>query len=260
MEDSFKIAIVQTDLVWEDPELNRLNLSEKISAISKPVDLILLPEMFTSGFTMEPKKVAETMSGKTIAWLREVAIKKNSAISGSLVIVEGNNYYNRLVFVYPNGDIKSYNKRHTFTLAGEDKEYTAGSDKLIVEYKGWKICPMVCYDLRFPVWARNTENYDLLFYVANWPKPRIEAWHTLLKARAIENMSYCVGVNRIGIDNNEYEYTGNSVAFDTLGEQISKLKPYEDATEIITLSKTDLLATREKFKFLEDRDDFTINF
>ena len=256
MSEILKIAIIQTDLVWEDPEQNRQHFTEKIDAILERIDLIILPEMFTSGFTMQPKNVSETMSGITIEWLKDLAIKKKTAISGSLVIEENDSYYNRLVFVYPNGDIKTYDKRHTFTLAGEYKLYTAGSKKIILDFKGWKICPMICYDLRFPVWARNTENYEVLFYVANWPKPRIEAWHTLLKSRAIENMTYCIGVNRIGTDNNGYEYTGNSVAFDALGEQISNIQPYENAIEIITLSKEYLKITREKFKFLEDRDEF----
>ena len=258
MSNIFKVALIQTDLFWENPEQNRLNFTEKIDAISERIDLIILPEMFTSGFTMQPQNASETMNGKTVSWLKKWADKKNTAISGSLVIKENGNYYNRLVFVHPNGTVETYDKRHTFTLAGEHKLYTAGAKKLIVHYKGWKICPMICYDLRFPVWARNTENYDVLFYVANWPKPRIEAWHTLLKARAIENMCYCIGVNRTGSDINGHEYTGNSVAFNTLGTQISKLQPHEKATEIITLSKEHIITTREKFAFLEDQDSFTI--
>ncbi len=259
MTNQLKIAIIQTELVWENLEQNRRHFTEKIENISEKVDLIILPEMFTTGFTMHPENVSETMSGKTVQWLKEMASKKETAISGSLVIEENDNYYNRMVFVFPDGKIETYNKRHTFTLAGEDKLYTAGSKKVIIEYKGWRICPMVCYDLRFPVWARNTENYDLLFYVANWPKPRIEAWNTLLKARAIENMTYCIGVNRIGIDINGHEYTGNSVAFDALGKQISHMEPYKNTVEVITLSKEHITSTRDRFKFLEDMDKFTIN-
>ncbi|MET2986237.1 amidohydrolase [Aureibaculum conchae] len=259
MQNKLKIAIIQTDLVWENPEENRRNFSKKIENISADVDLIILPEMFTTGFTMQPKNVAEKMDGTSIYWLKELAAKKKTAIAGSLVIEENDNYYNRFVFIFPNGKIENYDKRHTFTLAGENKLYTSGTKKVIVNFKGWKICPMVCYDLRFPVWSRNTEDYDFLIYVANWPKLRIEAWHTLLKARAIENMSYCVGVNRIGSDKNGYEFTGNSIAFDGLGRQISDIQPYQDATEIITLSKENLKKIREKFKFLEDRDNFTLN-
>ncbi|RPD96713.1 amidohydrolase [Aureibaculum marinum] len=258
MSEILKIAIIQTDLIWENPEQNRANLAIKIEGIENDVDLIILPEMFTSGFTMQPNKVSETMSGVTVSWLKELALKKNSAISGSLVIEENNKYYNRLLFVFPNGSLKTYDKRHTFTLAGEHKLYTAGSEKLIVDYKGWKLCPLICYDLRFPVWARNVETYDLLFYVANWPKPRIEAWSSLLKARAIENMCYCIGVNRIGTDSNGHEYTGDSVAFDALGCQISNIKLHEETTEIITISKVILSRTRKKFKFLDDIDKFTI--
>jgi len=258
MQKSLNIAMIQTNLVWEDREQNRKNFSEKIYAISQEVDLIILPEMFSTGFTMNPASVAETMEGETIVWLKDIAKEKHTAITGSLIIKEDDNYYNRMVFVFPEGEIKTYDKRHTFTLAGEDKVYTAGKKNLIIDYKGWRICPLICYDLRFPVWARNIENYDLLIYVANWPKPRINAWNTLLQARAIENMSYCIGVNRIGLDANGHEYTGNSAVYDGLGAQISTIKPNEDVTEIIRLSKEDLLNTREKFRFLDDKDDFTL--
>ncbi len=258
MKNNLKVALIQTDLVWENPEQNRLHFSEKIDALSEGVELIILPEMFSTGFSMNPSEVAETMDGKTIVWLRVLAKEKNSAITGSLVIKQGNNYYNRLIFVFPNGEVKTYDKRHTFTLAGEDKVYTAGTKKLIVDYKGWKICPLICYDLRFPVWARNIENYDLLIYVANWPKPRINAWNILLKARAIENMSYCIGVNRVGLDVNGYEYSGNSAVYDSLGIEISTIKPHEITTEIITLNKDNLLKTRNKFQFLDDKDEFIL--
>ncbi len=258
MKNNLKVALIQTDLVWENPEQNRLHFSEKIDALSEGVELIILPEMFSTGFSMNPSEVAETMDGKTIFWLKALAKEKNSAITGSLVIKQGNNYYNRLIFVFPNGEVKTYDKRHTFTLAGEDKVYTAGTKKLIIDYKGWKICPLICYDLRFPVWARNIENYDLLIYVANWPKPRINAWNTLLKARAIENMSYCIGVNRVGLDVNGYEYSGNSAVYDSLGAEISTIKTHEITTEIITLNKDDLLKTRDKFRFLNDKDEFIL--
>jgi predicted amidohydrolase len=258
MENLLKVAIIQTDLIWENPEQNRLHFSKKINALSVEVDLIILPEMFSTGFSMNPSEVAETMDGETILWLKTIAKEKNIAITGSLIIKENENYFNRLVFVFPDGEIQTYDKRHTFTLAGEDKVYTAGNKKLIINYKGWKIYPLICYDLRFPVWARNTENYDLLIYVANWPKPRINAWNTLLKARAIENMSYCIGVNRVGLDINGYEYTGNSAAYDSLGVEISTIKPNKITTEIITLKKNDLQKTRNKFRFLDDKDDFTL--
>ena len=150
---------------------------------------------------------------------------------------ENGNYYNRSVFVLPSGEIETYDKKHTFTLAGEHKVYTAGTSKNIINYKGWKICPLICYDLRFPVWARNVENYDVLLYVANWPKPRVNAWDALLKPRAIENMSYCIGVNRVGLDANSHEYCGHSAAYDVLGAQITNITPSKEETEIVTLTK-----------------------
>jgi len=259
MQETLNIAIIQTNLVWENPKQNRIHFSEKINAISESVDLIILPEMFSTGFTMNPYDFAETMEGETINLLKNLAKTKNSAITGSLIIKEGNKYFNRLIFVFPQGEIKTYDKRHTFTFAGEDKVFTAGNKKLIVDYKGWKICPLICYDLRFPVWARNTENYDLLIYVANWPKPRINAWNTLLKARAIENMCYCVGVNRVGFDSRGNTYTGNSSVYDCLGKKISIIKPKTETTEIIVLRKDKLIRNREKFRFLDDKDDFILH-
>ena len=258
MQKHLTVALVQTDLVWENPEQNKINISKKIDAISEKTDLIILPEMFTTGFTMNPYDFAETMDGQFILWLKSIAATKNTAITGSLIIKENNNYYNRLVFVFPSGEIQTYDKRHTFTLAGEDKVFTAGNKKLIIDYKGWKICPLICYDLRFPVWARNVENYDLLIYVANWPKPRIKAWSTLLKARAIENMCYCVGVNRMGVDSRGNTYTGNSSVYDSLGKKISSIKPHIETTEIVRLNKELLVKNRQRFQFLNDRDDFKL--
>jgi predicted amidohydrolase len=252
-----KIALVQTSLAWENPIENRSHLAQKITGFMEEVDLIVLPEMFSSGFTMNPKQVAETMRGDTVAWLQHLAKAKNCAITGSLVIEESGNYYNRLVFIFPNGDIKKYDKRHLFSLAGEDKFYTAGKDKLIVVYKGYKICPLVCYDLRFPVFSRNVEDYDVLLYVANWPKVRINAWDILLKARAVENMCYTIGVNRIGKDTNHNEYVGHSQVVDFLGNYL--LEPQEaDAVFIVELNKSNLLETRKKLGFLGDKDDFEI--
>ena len=252
-----KVALIQTSLTWENPMENRSHLVQKINGFMQDVDLIVLPEMFSTGFTMNPKAVAETMQGETISWLQHLAKAKNCAITGSLVIEKDGNYYNRLVFVFPNGDIKTYDKRHLFTFAREHQFYTAGVDKLIVEYKGFKICPLVCYDLRFPVFSRNVENYDLLLYVANWPKPRINAWDILLKARAVENMCYTIGVNRIGTDDNNHEYVGHSQVVDFLGNYV--LEPQEaDSVFIVELDKAKLLETRDKLTFLNDRDRFEI--
>ncbi len=258
MQEEVKVALVQTDLVWENPEQNRINLENKIKSISESVDIVMLPEMFTSGFTMKPKKVAESMDGATVLWMQNLASSSGVAITGSIVIKGNNNHYNRLLFVEPNGKIWHYDKRHLFTLAGEDKVYASGKSKVIIEYRSWKICPMVCYDLRFPVWARNAELYDLIFYVANWPKPRIDAWNALLKARAIENMSYAIGVNRVGKDGAHIEYSGSSAAYDVLGKQISSIPLNKEEIEIVTLSKKHLKSYRSKLKFLDDRDYFSI--
>lgn len=252
-----KVALVQSSIVWEDPKSNRYFYEEKINALTEPVDLIVLPEMFTTGFTMNPSAVAETMQGGTMQWLQSLAKAKKCAITGSLIIIEGENFFNRLVFVFPNGELQFYDKRHLFTLAGEDKVYTSGKEKLIVDYFGWKICPLVCYDLRFPVFARNTENYDLLLYVANWPKPRINAWDILIKARSVENMCYTIGVNRVGLDSNNLEYIGHSQVVDYLGNSI--LEPQEsEAVFIVELNKDKMLETRKKLGFLNDLDSFEI--
>ena len=258
MQDELKVVLIQTHLVWENPEQNRVNIASKIKQINTSVDIILLPEMFTSGFTMSPENVAETMQGDTVKWMLEVALRANAAIGGSLVIKDNGFYYNRFVFAKPDGSLDTYNKRHTFTLAGEDKVYKAGNNRIIISYKDWKILPLICYDLRFPVWARNTEDYDVVCYVANWPKPRINAWDALLKARAIENMSYSIGVNRVGLDANNYEYSGHSSVYDGLGKQLITIADSEEQTAIVTLNKNHLKTIREKLMFLRDRDCFTL--
>jgi omega-amidase len=209
--------------------------------------------MFTSGFTMSPELVAETMSGETIRLLKTLAEAKNCAITGSLVISENNNFYNRMVFVFPDGNVEFYDKKHLFTLAGEDKKYKAGSQKKIIEYRTFKICLQICYDLRFPTFARNKEDYDVLIYVANWPKTRINAWDILLKARAVENMCYAVGVNRIGADNNNLEYIGHSQVINYLGNNL--IEPQKKEGVFITnLNKLEMLKTRNKLGFLKDCD------
>jgi predicted amidohydrolase len=255
--EKLKIAWIQTDLEWENPAVNRQRMGQKIAEITTAVDLIVLPELFTTGFTMNAQAVAETMQGDTIAWLQQVAKAKNCAISGSLVIEEKGNFYNRLVFVFPNGDLKTYDKRHLFTLAGEDKVYTAGRDKLIIDYRGFKICPLICYDLRFPVFSRNTEKYDLLLFVANWPSPRIVAWDALLKARAIENCCYVVGVNRLGIDANALDYPGHSKGIDFAGNLLHDSASKAEVAGV-EIGKIELLDFRTRFAFLDDQDVFTV--
>lgn len=259
MSEKLKIAFIQADLKWEDSEANRKMFSEEIEKISDEVELIILPEMFTTGFSMNAENLAEPTEGMTLKWMQEKAKLKNTAITGSVIIAENSNYYNRLFFVFPDGTYKLYDKRHTFTLAKEDLTYTAGKDRLIVDYKGWKICPLICYDLRFPVFARNTVDYDILIYVANWPEKRVNAWDALLKARAIENMSYCIGVNRTGEDGDGYIYNGHSAAYDALGKEISDLNRESIFITELTLEKSHLEEIRSKLRFLQDRDRFTLH-
>lgn len=252
-----KVALFQTKLAWEKPEKNRKFIEEYVFNEIHPFDLLVLPEMFTSGFTMNPAIVAEAMDGQTIQWLQALAKMKNCAITGSLVIEEKGKYFNRMVFVFPSGEIEYYDKRHLFTLAGENQKYQAGKQKKIVQYLDYKFCLQVCYDLRFPVFARNVEDYDVLLYVANWPKPRISAWDALLKARAIENMCYTIGVNRIGFDANELEYVGHSQVVDYLGN-IAVDCESEQGIFIYELDKTAMMTTRQKLNFLNDRDAFEL--
>ena len=252
-----KVAVVQTHIIWENAVENRSHLSQIINGSLEEIDLIVLPEMFSTGFTMHPKKVAETMQGDTILWLQHLAQAKNCAITGSLVIEEQGKFYNRLVFVFPDGTLKHYDKRHLFSLAGEHKEFSAGKNRLIVEYKGWKICPLICYDLRFPVFSRNSEEYDLLIYVANWPEVRSDAWNSLLKARAIENMTYTIGVNRIGQDENKNKYFGDSQIIDCMGNYV--VEPYQSDSMIIAeLDQKKQDRSRKKFGFLNDADGFKL--
>jgi len=252
-----KIALIQSDLYWEDVYKNRKSFESKVNQIDSNVNLVVLPEMFSTGFTMNAPEVAETMQGETVLWLQSLAKQKNFAITGSLIILENEKYYNRMLFVFPSGKIEYYDKRHLFSLAGEDQFYTSGKEKVIVEYLDWKICLQVCYDLRFPVFARNVENYDLLLYVANWPKVRTNAWDTLLKARAIENLSYVAGVNRVGLDANNYEHVGHSQVIDFLGNFI--LEPQEtESVFIVELDKKAMIETRKKLDFLNDKDIFEI--
>lgn len=254
-----KIALIQTDLFWQDASKNRENFDLKIDEIQSEVNLIVLPEMFSTGFTMNASEVAETMQGETIEWMKLKAKQKNAAVTGSVVITENEKFYNRMFFVFPSGEFQYYDKRHSFSLAGEDKVYTCGNKKVIIDYLDWKICLQVCYDLRFPVFVRNVENYDLILYVANWPKVRTNAWDALLKARAIENLSYVVGVNRIGNDAHDYEHIGHSQAIDFLGNYI--LEPQEkNGVFVVELDKNTRYETRKKLDFLSDRDQFEIKF
>ncbi len=257
MKENLKITIIQSELHWENAKSNRKMFSEKIQNIEGETDLIVLPEMFSTGFSMNAENLAEPNDGETLNWMISEAQKKNCAITGSVIISENGKFYNRMFFVFPDGSYKKYDKKHTFTLAKENETYSAGTERLIVNYNGWKICPLVCYDLRFPVWARNTENYDVLIYVANWPKVRTLAWDTLLRSRAIENMAYCIGVNRVGFDGNDHEYIGHSAVYDVLGKQISS-SAFDEFTDTVILEKEHIESNRNHLQFLNDRDYFTL--
>jgi len=254
MQD-LKIAMVQSFQHWEDIDANLKMFGEKIRSISEPVDIIVLPEMFSTGFSMNPASLYETMDGKAVNWMKAMASESKAVIAGSLIIKENENYYNRLVWIRPDGSYNTYDKRHLFSMAGEEKVFAPGSEKLIVVVNGWKICPMVCYDLRFPVWIRNVENYDLLLFVANWPDKRIEHWRKLLQARAIENQCFVVGVNRVGLDGNEIPYTGHSMFVNSQGEIQAEIID-EEKIEIINLNDESLNITRKYMPFLNDRDGF----
>lgn len=256
--EKLRVTLIQSHLHWENPVANRANFSDKINSVSEKTDLIVIPEMFTTGFSMNAENLAEEKEGESVQWMISEAKKNNTAVTGSLIVKENDKHYNRLYFVFPDGSYETYDKRHTFTLAGEHKTYTAGGDRIVIDYKGWKICPLICYDLRFPVWARNTEDYDVLMYVANWPVRRIAAWDALLKARAIENMSYCIGVNRVGLDGNGHEYNGHSAIYDVLGEQVSTKNFEKEFVETIALDKEHLDTHRKHLQFLNDRDSFNL--
>ena len=255
MKNSLQIAAIQFDIKWESKHEN-LKIIEKFLIKISETDIILLPEMFTTGFTMQAEKFSEKMDGETIKWMVLWSKKLDSAIGGSIIISEDSKIYNRFVFVTPEKEIFFYDKRHTFTLANENRYYNKGNNLGIFEYKGWKICSRICYDLRFPVWSRNKYNYDLLIYVANWPKTRIKAWDTLLRARAIENMSYCLGVNRVGNDGNKKSYPGHTTFFNYLGDKVAT--SIEGKSNIISFNfkKDEMISTRKKLKFLDDIDDF----
>ena len=254
------LALVQIPLIWQDPKANRelldFKLDDFFKASEQTIDVVVLPETFTTGFTMTPESVDKAEGERTLAWMLDKAQTYQSAICGSVVYWENNQFYNRFLFANPDGTHAHYDKNHTYTLAGESKAYQKGKEIVTSPYKDFIIRPLICYDLRFPAWSRNHQNYDLLLYVANWPKPRINAWDTLLQARAIENQSYSIGVNRIGNDPNNLEYPGHTSAYDPLGKTLCKSQEEEIVT--VTLSKKLIRETREKLPFLDDKDEFVI--
>jgi predicted amidohydrolase len=255
--DFLNITLLQSDIIWEDKQANLAHYEQLIASAANK-EVVVLPEMFSTGFSMAPERLAEPMNGPSVQWMKDLALKYRCILTGSLIIEDNGKYYNRLLWVQPDGNLGYYDKRHLFAYAGEDKHYSPGEKRLIAQVKGWRICLMVCYDLRFPVWSRNLDNtYDVLIYVANWPQRRSLAWKTLLQARAIENQTYVVGVNRVGDDGNRISYSGDSSVFGPLGEAIWQQHLGETA-QTITLDKEKLADTRKHFPFLNDADKFMI--
>jgi predicted amidohydrolase len=258
---TLSFSIVQTNLFWEDKGANLAHLAEKIMGIDQYTEIIVLPEMFNTGFSMQPEKYAETMDGPTIDWMRRLAETKKAIITGSLIIKEDNQFFNRLIWMLPNGELGYYDKRHLFAYAGEDQHYTPGNKRLIASVKGWKINLQICYDLRFPVWARQSKGdaseYDVLLYVGNWPEKRNHAWKTLLTARAIENQCVTIGVNRVGVDGNNIAHSGDSLIIGPLGEVLYHCA-YEEEVFTITLQKEEIENVRNQFPFWKDADFFHI--
>jgi omega-amidase len=256
--EQLNITLIQPDIVWEDKAANLLQYENYIGNIADKREVVVLPEMFSTGFSMAPERLAEDMHGPSVQWMKHIAHKYRCILTGSLIIEEDGKYYNRLLWVQPDGNLGYYDKRHLFGYGDEDKHYSAGNKRLMVSVKGWRICPLICYDLRFPAWARNQgEEYDVLLYVANWPERRNLAWKTLLQARAIENMSYVVGLNRVGTDGKDIFYSGDSSVFSPLGEllwQHSKTP----VVHTITLEKEPLQHVRSHFPFLKDADKFVL--
>lgn len=256
MQD-LRVSLIQTQLSWEQPEINRQHFAKLLAEMSSS-DLAILPEMFTTGFSMDSEKIAEDEATETIQWMQDQAARYNLAITGSLATRADGKIYNRLLFVRPDGSCEHYDKRHLFRMSGEHEHYAAGQERLVVEWRGWKLCPLVCYDLRFPVWSRDQGSYDALIYVANWPAKRAYHWRQLLIARAIENQAYCLGLNRVGDDNNGIHYSGDSLAIAADGELLLDCQAGEGVFQC-TLSADARETYRRKFPSHMDGDDFRLN-
>lgn len=254
-----RTTLVQTDLVWENPTANRAGFDALLAPLAGVTDLVLLPEMFTTGFSMRPEVLAETMDGDTVRWMLKQARLLDAAVCGSFICNEAGRYTNRLLVAFPDGTTLHYDKRHRFALAGEHEHYAAGNERLLFEWRGWRICPMICYDLRFPVWSRQQKDrYDLIFFLANWPSRRSHHWRSLLPARSIENQAFTAGVNIIGTDGNGHEYRGDSVLWDCSGQEILAPKDQKGAFTA-ELSLDYLQKYRCELPFLDDADDFVLN-
>ncbi|MDX7999531.1 amidohydrolase [Xenorhabdus sp. Reich] len=257
MQQNLKVTLVQTDLVWEDAAKNREHIEQHIEPITDS-DLIILPEMFTTGFSMKPQSIAETMDGPSIRWMQELAARKSCTIVGSMIITENQHFYNRLLWCNADGSVAHYDKKHLFSFAHEHHEYTAGNAPLIVDFKGWKIAAFICYDLRFPIWSRNINGrYDAAIYIASWPSKRSLHWYSLLQARAIENQSYVIGVNRVGQDGNQHDYDGHSMLIDPSGEILLHEKDHE-VVKTMQISLSHVRDVRARFPFLKDADPFVL--
>jgi len=253
-----KVSLIQSNIFWENPSKNLINFEEKIVSLKGKSDIVLLPEMFTTGFTMNPKPFAEPMSGTTVSWMLKHSAVNNFAIGGSVVISENNKFYNRFIFVEPNGNIKFYNKHHLFSITGENKEYTAGNKRVIVNYNGFRLLLQVCYDLRFPVSMRNKNDYDAILLVANWPERRNDAWKKLLYARAMENQCYIAAVNRVGEDKNKVTHSGDSMILDYAGRELTVAKPFAEEIINSTFDIKLLEDAKTKFPAWKDSDNFDI--
>ncbi len=258
MSASLTLTLIQADLVWENPTANREQFERAIRTLQMPTDVILLPEMFSTGFSMHPEQLAEDMNGPTLDWMRAVSAGAQADLAGSLIIREHGRFFNRFIWMKPDGHFEYYDKRHLFRMAGEDRKYMAGKQRVIINVKGWKVLPLLCYDLRFPVWARNRDNeYDILVYAANWPERRISHWDSLLTARAVENQAYVAAVNRVGLDGTGVMHTGHSRVVDYLGRIKANLG--ESArTQTVTLEKEELERFRQKFPVWKDADTFSV--
>lgn len=257
--NNLKITVFQAYLFWENVDKNLQNISLRLSSgVKEKTDLIVLPEMFNTGFSMHAADLAEEMDGKTMTWMAAAAAKYDCVITGSLIIKEKGNYYNRMIWMLPTGEYQHYDKRHLFGMGEEDKTYTAGKDKVVVELKGWKIRLAVCYDLRFPVWLRNNDSaYDILLIIASWPDKRIPHWKVLIPARAIENQSYVIAVNRVGHDGNEVYHSGHSMCIDAYGNTVY-YKPEDEDLYTFSINYEELVKIRRSFPFLKDADNFSL--
>ena len=252
---NLKITIIQPNIIWEDPQANIDKYFDLIGEIGS-TDVIILPEMFTTGFSMQSEKLKEKMDGESVLWMKKMAKENDAAVAGSLIIEDGERIVNRCLWVFPDGKIEKYDKRHLYTMGQEHLHYSPGNEKLIIEYKGWRFCPLICYDLRFPVWSRNQKDYDVLIYMANWPLPRHHVWKNLLVARAVENQSYCIGVNRIGTDGMGISYLGDSAIIDSKG--FGTFLGKKENVQTFEISYSELHNFRKSFPLLDDRDEFQI--